>query len=301
MSKIAVIGAGKWGSALYSAMSVKNTCFITSRTQRTLPNFVNLEQALECEYLVFALSSQGIHSWLRENFKNNGQKILIASKGIETSTCKFLDEIFSEFVDIDKFCVLSGPSFAAEVVQKLPCALMISGSNQSLCKEFANFFPEFIKAYTNDDVRGAEICGAYKNVLAIASGISDGLKLGNNARASLISRGLIEMHRFGKFFGAKEETFLGLSGAGDLFLTATSVLSRNYRVGLALAQEKGLDEILKDLKEVAEGVKTAYAIEQLAKKHDIYTPIVDQVVSILSGGKIQDCIRALMQTKGELV
>ncbi len=238
MSKIAIIGAGKWGSALYSALSINNTCFMTSRTQRDLPYFVSLEQALNCEYLVFALSSQGIYSWLKQNFVNKGQKILIASKGIDTSTCKFLDEIFSEFIDRDKLCVLSGPSFAAEVMQNLPCALVVSGIKEELCKKFASFFPDFIKVYTDDDVRGAEICGAYKNVLAIASGISDGLGLGNNARASLISRGLIEMHRFGKFFGAKEETFLGLGGAGDLFLTATSVLSRNYRVGLALAKEK---------------------------------------------------------------
>lgn len=295
--KIAVIGAGKWGSALHSALSIKNTCVITSRTKRESPFFVDLDEALNCEYLIFALSSQGIHSWLEQNFINKGQKILIASKGIETSTCKFLDEIFSEFVDKDKLCVLSGPSFATEVMQKLPCALMISGINGTLCKEFANFFPDFIKAYTNDDVRGAEICGAYKNVLAIASGISDGLGLGNNARASLISRGLVEMHRFGKFFGAKKETFLGLSGAGDLFLTATSVLSRNYRVGLALAEGKGLDEILKDLGEVAEGVKTAFAIEKISKDKGIYTPIVNEVVQILEGKSIKKAVQNLLKAK----
>ncbi|MCW1360643.1 NAD(P)H-dependent glycerol-3-phosphate dehydrogenase [Campylobacter sp. US33a] len=295
MSKIAVIGAGKWGSALHSALSIKNTCVITSRTQRALVDFVSLQQALDCEYLIFALSSQGIHSWLEQNFINKGQKILIASKGIETSTCKFLDEIFSEFVDKDKLCVLSGPSFAAEVMQKLPCALMISGVNQILCKEFANFFPDFIKAYTNDDVRGAEICGAYKNVLAIASGISDGLKLGNNARASLISRGLVEMHRFGKFFGAKEETFLGLSGAGDLFLTATSTLSRNYRAGLMLALGKGYQDIINELKEVVEGIPTAFAIEKISQKEQIYTPIVKEVVAILYGKDAKESLKDLLR------
>ncbi|MFQ6341571.1 NAD(P)H-dependent glycerol-3-phosphate dehydrogenase [Campylobacter sp. VTCC 70190] len=297
---IAVIGAGKWGSALHLAFKEKHTCFISSPHQRDLEDFVSIKEALECEYLIFALSSQGLRAWLEKNFVYQKQKILIASKGIEDSTCQFLDEIFLNFVDRENFCVLSGPSFAAEVMQKLPTALMISGINQELCKEFSSFFPSFIKTYIDDDVRGAEICGAYKNVLAIASGISDGLELGNNARAALISRGLIEMHRFGKVFGAKEETFLGLSGAGDLFLSASSVLSRNYRVGLKLAQNQKLDSILTELKEVAEGVKTAYAIEKLAKMKGIYTPIVNEVVAIFKGKSAQEATQNLLkQNDGE--
>lgn len=292
---IAVIGAGKWGSALHLAFKENNACFISSLHQRDLEDFVSMKEALKCEYLVFALSSQGMRSWLKENFINTGQKILMASKGIEEQSCQFLDEIFLEFVPKENFCVLSGPSFATEVMQKLPTALMISGINQELCKKFANFFPSFIKTYIDDDVRGTEICGAYKNVLAIASGISDGLKLGNNARAALISRGLIEMHRFGKFFGAKEETFLGLSGAGDLFLTATSVLSRNYRVGLKLAQNQKLDSILAELNEIAEGIKTAYAIEKLAKTKGIYTPIVNEVVAIFKGKSVQEATQNLLK------
>ncbi|HDV8161788.1 TPA: NAD(P)H-dependent glycerol-3-phosphate dehydrogenase [Campylobacter jejuni] len=295
MMRIAVIGAGKWGSALHLALKENHNCFISSLHQRDLEDFVSIKEALECEYLVFALSSQGMRAWLKENFINKGQKILIASKGIEDQSCQFLDEIFLDFVPKENFCVLTGPSFAAEVMQKLPTALMISGINQELCKKFASFFPDFIKTYIDNDVRGAEICGAYKNVLAIASGISDGLKLGNNARAALISRGLIEMHRFGKFFGTKEETFLGLSGAGDLFLTATSVLSRNYRVGLKLAQNQKLDSILAELNEVAEGVKTAYAIEKLAKMKGIYTPIVNEVVAIFKGKSVQEATQNLLK------
>lgn len=292
---IAVIGAGKWGSALYNALSVNNECFISSPTKRDIKNFIDIKDALEFEYLIFALSAQGIFSFLEKNFVNKNQKILIASKGIENTTCKFLDEIFLNFVNKDQVCVLSGPSFASEVMQKLPCALMISGYDDEICKKFANFFPDYIKAYVDNDVRGAEICGAYKNVLAIASGISDGLNLGNNARASLISRGLIEMHRFGKFFNAKEETFIGLSGAGDLFLTASSKLSRNYRVGLMLAKNKKIDDILKELNEVAEGVQTSYAIEKIAKNNNIYTPIVNEVVAILNGKNVQDSLKDLLR------
>lgn len=204
---IAIIGAGKWGSALHVALRENHTCSLSSACGRNVKDFVSIKEALNCEYLVFALSSQGIYTWLKKHFIYKGQKILIASKGIQDQTCQFLDEIFLDFISKDDFCVLSGPSFASEVMQKLPTALMISGKNLDLCAKFASFFPDFIKIYIDDDVRGAEICGAYKNVLAIASGISDGLKLGNNARAALISRGLIEMHRFGKFLGPKKKLF----------------------------------------------------------------------------------------------
>lgn len=293
---IAVIGAGKWGQGLHFAFSQKQTCLITSPHTKNLPNFVSIDEALECEYLVFVLSAQGIAAWLKEHFKNKGQKILLASKGIDTASCRFLDEIFLDFVDKRNFCVLSGPSFAAEVMQGLPCALCVSGFERALCEEFVGFFPDFIKAYAGDDVRGAEICGAYKNVLAIASGICEGLGLGNNARASLIARGLIEMHRFGAKFGAKEETFLGLSGAGDLFLTASSTLSRNFRVGLGLAQQRSLKEVLDSLGEVAEGVATTEAIVKIARAEGIYTPVAEAVFSVLNEEKSpKECVWQLLK------
>ncbi|MCZ6158614.1 NAD(P)H-dependent glycerol-3-phosphate dehydrogenase [Campylobacter ureolyticus] len=283
MAKIAVIGAGKWGSALFDAFSFQNECVITSRTKKDIPNFVSLEEALKCEYLVFSLSSQITKSWLEKNFVYNNQKILVASKGINAKSGEFLHEIFAKFVGEDSLATLSGPSFSSEVLKKLPCAVVVSSKNDNLAKEFCSFFPHYIKTYSSDDVIGAEVCGAYKNVIAIASGICDGLNLGNNARASLISRGLVEIARFGKFFGAKDETFLGLSGAGDLFLTASSNLSRNYRVGFGLAQGKKIDEILEELGEVAEGILTSKAILKLANLHNIYTPIAREVSLTIDG------------------
>lgn len=280
---IAVIGAGKWGQALHFALSQKQEVYITSRTTKDIANFVDLQTALNCEYLIIAIPAQQIKSWLKEHFEFKNQKILVASKGIEASSGKFLNEIYSAFVPKENIGFISGPTFATEVKQGLPTALVINTTNELLYKEFAPFFPQFIKTYFSDDVVGAEIAGAYKNVLAIASGICDGLELGNNARASLIARGLVEMHRFGAFFGAKEETFLGLSGAGDLFLTASSTMSRNYRVGLGLALYKPIKTILEELGEVAEGVKTSEAIVSLSKKHNIYTPIADEVKLILEG------------------
>ena len=297
---VAVIGAGKWGQGLHFALSQRQKCLIASpHSKLDTADFVSVKQALKCEFLVFAISAQAIAAWLAGNFSDNGQKILLASKGIDTASCRFLDEIFADFVPRERFCVLSGPSFAAEVMQGLPCALCVSGYDKGVCEAWASFFPPFIKAYVGADVRGAEICGAYKNVLAIASGICEGLRLGNNARASLIARGLIEMHRFGAHFGAKEDTFLGLSGAGDLFLTASSTLSRNFRAGLLLAKGKSKDEIIAELKEVVEGIPTAFAIAQIAERQGIYTPIVREVALILQGKNVRESLKTLLSRRDE--
>ena len=283
--KIAVIGAGKWGQALYHAYAQCNDVVIHSRTERRIDNFVGLGEALAREYLIMTIPAQFVRGWMEEHFVDNGQKILVAAKGIETSTGAFLNEIYEHFVPKERLAYISGPSFAAEVVQSLPTALIISSTNVALAEVFANALPDFIKGYVSDDVVGAEVAGAYKNVIAIAGGVSDGLGLGNNARAALISRGLVEMTRFGEAFGSKVETFLSLGGAGDLFLTASSTLSRNYRVGLGLAEGKSMDEILKELGEVAEGVPTAKALHRIAEEKGIYLPIAQEVYQMICNGK----------------
>jgi glycerol-3-phosphate dehydrogenase (NAD(P)+) len=295
-NSIAVIGAGKWGSALHFALSQKQECLISSRTPRDIKNFVPLETAMDCEYLIIAIPAQQIRSWLKENFVFKGQKILVASKGIEASSGEFLNEIYADFVPEKNIGFISGPSFAAEVIKGLPCALVINSKSKKLYKNFEPFFPNFIKTYYSSDVIGAEVAGAYKNVLAIASGICEGLHLGKNAQASLISRGLVEMQRFGRYFGAKKASFVGLSGAGDLFLTASSTMSRNYRVGLGLAANKSLDTILEELGEVAEGVKTADAIYSLSIKHNIYTPIAKEVKLVLDGKSPQSSLKDLLKS-----
>ncbi|MDR2635466.1 MAG: NAD(P)H-dependent glycerol-3-phosphate dehydrogenase [Campylobacteraceae bacterium] len=291
---ISVIGGGRWGQALHFAFSQNHESVITSRTKKDIPNFVSLEKALDNEYIVMALPAQIVGDWLKKNFKYNNQKILIAAKGIEEKSGRFLNEIFLDFVPSSALAYLSGPSFAAEVMKALPTALVVSSKNKEMAKEFCAFFPRFIKSYADDDIVGAEVSGAYKNVLAIASGVCDGLDLGLNARASLIARGLVEMQRFGLSFGAKEATFLGLSGAGDLFLTASSVLSRNYRVGAALAKGSKLDEILHDLGEVAEGVLTSRAINKISKERNIYTPIAREVSMIIDGKSPLESLKDLL-------
>jgi len=294
--KIGVIGAGKWGSALAFALSEKNDVLITSRTPRDLPNFVSLEEILKLEYLVIAIPAQQVSLWLKENFIFKNQKILVAAKGIEAKSGKFLNEIYSEYVPDENISFLSGPSFAAEVIQSLPTALVVNALNEEVSEKFASFFPEFIKTYTSTDIAGAEVAGAYKNVIAIAAGICEGLSLGKNAAAALISRGLVEMQRFGKVYGAKEESFVGLSGAGDLFLTASSIMSRNFRVGLGLADGKSQQEILDELGEVAEGIGTAYALHEIATQKDLYLPIAHEVYELLEGKNPHISLRDLLSS-----
>lgn len=296
MSSICVIGAGKWGQALHYALNQKQKCLITSRTKKDIENFVSLEEALSCEYLVIAIPSQSIREWLTQNFKYNGQKVLVAAKGIEANTGAFLQDIYEEFVPQKNLGFISGPSFASEVIKGLPTALVLNSTSKSFYDQFYSFFPNFIKTYYSNDVIGAEISGAYKNVLAIASGICKGLNLGQNAQASLISRGLVEMDRFGQYYGANKDTFIGLSGAGDLFLTASSTLSRNFRVGLGLASNKTLEDILEELGEVAEGVMTSRAISKLSVENNIYTPIADEVKLILEGKNPQESLKDLLSS-----
>lgn len=292
--KIGVIGAGKWGLALAFALSEKNEVFISSRTPRDLDNFISLEEILKLQYLVIAIPAQEIGKWLEENFIYSNQKILVAAKGIEASTGRFLNEIYAPYIPEENICFLSGPSFATEVMKSLPTALVINSLNEKTALEFSSFFPSFIKTYISDDIAGAEVAGAYKNVIAIAAGICEGLGLGKNAAASLISRGLVEMERFGLHYGARQESFTGLSGAGDLFLTASSTMSRNFRVGLGLAKGQSQEEILKELGEVAEGIGTSYALHKIMHEEKLYLPIAKEVYEILEGKEVKQSLRDLL-------
>ncbi len=292
---IAVIGAGKWGQALYHAFSQRNDVVITSRHTKAIENFVPLEAALQRDYLVMAIPAQVVRGWMDTHFTDRGQRLLVAAKGIETSTGAFLNDVYGAFVSPERLAFISGPSFATEVQRSLPTALVISSSSLSLAKRWVDALPDFIKGYADDDVIGAEVAGAYKNVIAIAGGVCDGLNLGNNARAALIARGLVEMTRFGVSFGAREATFLSLGGAGDLFLTASSSLSRNYRVGLGLAGGKPVAQIVEELGEVAEGVPTTRALYGIARRHDIYLPIAREVYAMLEESKDpQQSVRDLL-------
>jgi glycerol-3-phosphate dehydrogenase (NAD(P)+) len=293
--RVGVIGAGKWGEALAFALIEKNEVIITSRSVRDWSNFRSLDEVLSCDHLVITIPAQQVSQWLEANFIYSGQKVLVAAKGIEASSGKFLNEIYSHYIPEENLAFLSGPSFASEVMRSLPTALVINSLSSQTANEFTLLFPSYIRTYISDDVVGAEIAGAYKNVIAIAAGICDGLALGHNAAASLISRGLVEMQRFGKAYGAQDDTFLGLSGAGDLFLTASSSMSRNYRVGLGLASGKTKEAVCDEIGEVSEGIGTAYALHEIANHKNIYLPIAAEVYAILEGKSPKQSLKDLIQ------
>ena len=221
-------------------------------------------------------------------------------KGIEPDSCALPHEIVERELAASglksqiQFGVLSGPSFALEVAKGLPCALTVASKFKNLC-ELTQKFLHYgaMRVYATDDVVGVELGGAVKNILAIATGIGDGMNLGLNARAAIITRGMVEMARLGQAMGARAETFSGLAGLGDLILTATGDLSRNRQVGLALAQGKTLEQILKDLGHVAEGVRCAQAVRSLAHRCQVQMPIVEAVCQVLFSGVPPE--QALMQ------
>ncbi|MCX2717009.1 NAD(P)H-dependent glycerol-3-phosphate dehydrogenase [Helicobacter sp. MIT 21-1697] len=310
MNKVSVFGGGAWGRALAFALAEKNEVRIISRRDigplleplnqslvalNCAPIMqVSHKEALDAQYFVMAIATSALREWLAVAHLPQEIKILCASKGIESGSGAFVSDIMEERIAHKSIAYLCGPSFASEVVHSLPCALVIHSRNLELSREFGTLMPHFIKTYVSPDVVGGEVAGAYKNVIAIAGGICDGLAFGMNAKASLLARGLVEMSRFGEHFGAKMETFLGLSGAGDLFLTSNSTMSRNYRVGLGLAQGKAINEILKELGEVAEGVITAKAITEIGQRENIYTPIAREINLIINGKNVRESSKALM-------
>lgn len=218
-------------------------------------------------------------------------------KGFEAGTGLLGHEVAEQVLGNHRFAVLTGPSFAREVAQGLPAALVCAGRDAPWVSEATRLIHhDSLRVYASDDIVGAEVGGAVKNVMAIAAGLSDGLHLGSNARAALITRGLAEITRLGVALGAQPATFMGLSGLGDLTLTATGDLSRNRRVGLELATGQSLDDIIRRLGHVAEGVYCARAVWQRAQALGVDMPITQAVVAVLEGEvSAPEAVRQLMQ------
>jgi glycerol-3-phosphate dehydrogenase (NAD(P)+) len=307
MSYIAVIGAGSWGTTLAHLLSDKGfdiTLWVhekelSDEIEQTginsvylpdvrLPDTIHVTSSLskaltKARYIVNAVPAQYTRSVFKEVTSCLTDEAIIVSvaKGIERGTLLTVSSILKE-LSAHPVAVLSGPSFAKEVIKKLPTAVTLATENIHtgvLLQEIFNV--NHFRVYTHDDLLGVELGGALKNVMAIASGIADSLGLGNNARASLITRGLIEMTRLGIAMGAKERTFSGLSGIGDLVLTCSSPLSRNYTVGVKLGQGMKLKDILSQMRSVAEGVATAESAYELSIKYRVEMPIIEQVYKVV--------------------
>ena len=321
MSYMAVIGGGSWGTTL--AVLLANKDYDVSlwvyeeglaekiRSTRinavylpgvVIPDSINVSHRMEdvlknTRYILNIVPTQHTRAVLREAIPYIPEDALIisASKGVEKGSLLTVTGIIKELCRCE-VAVLSGPSFAEEVIKKLPTAVTVASENSAtglLLQEIFN--TDYFRVYTHNDVLGVELGGSLKNVIAIASGISDGLNLGFSARAALITRGLAEITRLGVAMGAEEKTFGGLSGLGDLVLTCTGSLSRNYTVGVKLGQGLKLKDILTSMSMVAEGVSTAESAYELSKKYNVEMPIVEQIYKVINEDKNpSDAVKELM-------
>lgn len=325
MSRVAVIGAGSWGTALsIVAARARHDVRIWSRNvdvvrqinfehlnrtyfaRHSIPETVcatdNLEEAIGgAEVLLLAAPSHATREILLSMKPHIEASVLFisATKGIEIETGKRMSEVLADVLGErfrQRFVALSGPSFSDEVAAGQPTAVVAAGENRDdtlLVQKLFSF--ENLRVYANDDLIGTELGGATKNVMAIAAGMVAGLGLGTNSVAALITRGLAEMTRLAVSEGARVETLMGLAGLGDLVLTCTGSLSRNRFVGQELGRGRKVEEILSEMREVAEGVKTAKAVKRLAEKFNVEMPITEEVNAVIYDGKsAEDAARALM-------
>lgn len=306
---ILVLGAGSWGTALAMVLArnanetllwdidhdhidslVKN-----NRNKRHLPEVElpamlrpvkDLHESLEqADTLIVVVPCEALHSVMSEIKKGNkSYRICLASKGLEPKTNKLNHLIVEEYLGKTKCAILSGPSFAKEVATEIPTAVTVASESASTASFFTGIFHnQVFRTYTHDDVIGVQVGGAVKNVMAIAAGIADGLKFGANTRAALITRGLAEITRLGVAMGARRETFMGLTGLGDLVLTCTDDQSRNRRFGLAIADGQSVDEAKRSIGQAIEGIRTATAISFLVDEYAIEMPISMQIHNVIRG------------------
>jgi glycerol-3-phosphate dehydrogenase (NAD(P)+) len=281
--RITIIGAGVWGSALASLTNINGyTPTIWSRSSGdVLANVVRDRLAI-----ISAVSMLGVDAVIDglQGSIEPHQIIVTATKGLDAKTNFTPAQLWRKAFPNNPIVVLSGPNLSLEIQQGLPAATVVASQNSDAATQIQTIFssPKF-RVYTNDDPVGVEIAGTVKNTIAIAAGTCDGLKLGNNAKSALLTRGLAEMIRVGQYWGAKTETFYGLAGMGDLLTTCNSLLSRNYQVGYGLAQGKTLREVLAELKGTAEGINTTKVLVQIADRNQIEMPIAGLVNRLLLG------------------
>jgi len=324
MSRVqAVIGAGSWGTAL-ALQFARSGCAVRlwgrdhkqlevmardRSNARYLPgiDFPDTLQAIadleDClagvTDILVAVPSHGLRETLVaiRPYLGGGSRVCWATKGFELHTGKLPHQVVAEELGAERpVAVLSGPTFAKEVGERLPTAMTIAANDSEFATELAESLSgDSFRAYTSDDMVGVEVGGAVKNVLAIGAGMSDGLEFGANSRVALITRGLVEMTRLGVALGAKRETFMGLAGMGDLVLTCTDDLSRNRRMGLAIASGRSVDEAQEEIQQVVEGVMAAEAVNEVAEELAIELPICHQIYRILyEGAPPLDAVGALM-------
>ncbi len=309
-SNVGIIGAGSWGTALALLLhgngipvtmwghDAEHVREVSARRENkmclpgvTLPEALRLTSELddlrECDLLLLVTPSKAIRevaARLSASGVRDGAVLLSCTKGVERGSGLRMSEVIAEHFPDHSLAVLSGPSHAEEVARKMPTCVVLGCGDSGIAQELQRAFTApFFRAYTSDDIAGVELGGALKNIFALAAGASDGLGLGDNAKAALLTRALVELGRLGTALGGKRETFMGLSGVGDLMVTCFSRHSRNRSVGERLGKGERLADIVASMQMVAEGVPTTYSAFECARKLGVETPIIDQVKAILDG------------------
>ncbi len=319
---VGVIGGGAWGTALASLCAANGVATTLWAREDAVIRSINashenseylpgvplpaslkaaesLGMAADCEAILFVVPAQfarPVFADLREAAHGGSVPVALCSKGIERSSGMMMTEVLAAVWPEAEPAVLSGPSFARDVAMGLPTAVTLAARDPDIgARWMATVGAPHFRPYLSDDLTGAELGGAVKNVLAIAAGVVEGKGFGESARAALIARGFAEFQRLGVALGAKKETMAGLSGLGDLILTATSAQSRNMSLGIELGKGRTLDEVLRERNSVSEGVATAGAIHALADKAGVEAPICEAVAAVVSGAKsVDEIIAALM-------
>jgi glycerol-3-phosphate dehydrogenase (NAD(P)+) len=312
MSKVSVLGAGTWGCALAILLAnnghdvtiwtkIEAEAMMLNENRRNMKNLpgaempdqvkitLDLEEACkDKDLLVMAVASPYIRSTshIASPYIKEGQIIVNVSKGIEDKTLYTLSEVISEEIPQSDVAVLSGPSHAEEVSRGIPTTIVVGARSKETARYIQDvFMTDLFRVYTSPDIIGIELGGSLKNVIALAAGCVDGLGYGDNTKAALMTRGMAEISRLGMKMGGKMETFAGLSGFGDLFVTCNSKHSRNWNAGFLMGQGKSMEEAKQQVGQVIEGINSAHAALALAKKNDVEMPIVEQINLVLFEGK----------------
>lgn len=321
-SSIAVLGAGSWGTALslllhnkghdvrlwmrsidqYDALmkTRENKGYLSGiHLPKELKIFNEIEKAIEnTNIILLAIPTQSVRNILNilEPYIKPNQIIVNASKGLELNSYLRVSQITKEILPRNAFVALSGPSHAEEVCKRIPTTIVVSGEDRESTEYVQDvFMTREFRVYINPDLIGVELGGALKNIIAFGAGVSDGLGYGDNAKAALMTRGLSEMSRLGKAMGANLSTFAGLTGIGDLIVTCTSMHSRNRRAGILVGQGKSLEEAIKEIEMVVEGITTTKAAYELSKKYGVEMPITEEIYKILyANDNAKDAVTRLM-------
>ena len=322
--RVAVIGAGSWGTTVASIVApntpttlwARRTDLVDAmRTTRRNPSYLadfelpselaytdSLSESLNgADVVVMAVPSHGFRDVLAEAARHVRPWVPVVSlsKGLERSSLKRMSEVVADELPGHPVAVLTGPNLAKEIMAGQPAAAVVAIDDKVIAEELQRIFTRpSLRVYTNPDVVGCEVAGVAKNVIAIASGMAAGMGFGDNTRATLITRGLAEMTRLGMAMGGEGLTFAGLAGMGDLIATCSSTQSRNNQVGLRLGRGESIDAIMESMTMVAEGVKSSPSVLDLARRHDVEMPITEQVVAVCHQGRAaSDAMAALMQRR----